>query len=207
MHCGCMCTGYVKCLGEHRTELSPVAVWKNSYGEPLVECRVDDLNVATMKRHDLGTRFIYATPTTWKATILEAAKKERDGRRDKVALNLTVSFTNASDVLINTDGFRLLPSDVRRRLSADPPTIRAPWTLVEHSVTSEKSPPHFTVTSKSHSVEVHICTAQMILPQIGYKSGWGKFAQVLIIPAAAVDIVTFPIQLIITMQYLDSFSY
>ena len=198
---GCLCVETVKHIGVHETQLTPTSFFTNTCGDVVLECKVSDIHRATSASRDIGTRYIYASRSTWDATVSRSTGTNIYGKRIPVYLEPIV-MCSSNNTLPAADGFWLIPGDVKHWLIAQPPEECEPWSPAAADNAQHSSCPRYSASIGSQPVEVIICSAKVSRAQ--YKTRWWKPAQILQVPAYAVDILTFPIQFIIIMHELST---
>jgi len=198
---GCMCVHIVKNVGVHETSLHPVAFWTNACGDSALECTVVAIHLATHSGRDFGVRYIYATRDTWQSAVIRAGGQHYGGP-DRI-IGLEPSATLCTNTMLQmTNGFWLVPGDVKHKLTAKPPDICPPWSRAAQSLRSI-SCAHYSTVVDTNQIEVAVCMAYVNYRERRYKTGWWWPAQILLAPAYVVDVITAPIQFFVIMHRLS----
>ena len=196
-----MCVDMVKHVGVHSTKLQPIAFWTNACGDRALECNVWDTHEATSTRRDFGKRFVYASQVTWSTAVSNAAGANFGGKELTVYLEPRI-ILGTNGVEMAADHFVLIPGDVRRRVIAVPPETCGSW-MLDAEKSRSYSCPHYSTVTGAHTIEVIICSATIAASEARHKIGCWKPAQLLLLPAYVVDVVTSPIQFVIIMHRLS----
>ena len=196
---GCMCVDKVKKIGVHTLQLSPHAFWTNSCGDRLLECQMTDFRPALSRRVDLGPRYIRATQSAWVSIEAHEAAFARPG--DKAFATITAGFMESDRTDATPYGFGLVPPITDKYRAAQLPSECSPWTQVPDL--GAGSCPHYSASISNKLFILVVCETRIATGEAQHTDTWHAPAQILLVPAVLIDIVTSPIQLIIILHELS----
>jgi hypothetical protein len=194
-----MCVEKVKKIGVHTLQLSPRAFWTNSCHDRLLECQLTDFRPASSRRVDMGPRYVCASQSAWASIEAHAAAFARPD--DKAFAVITAGFIKSDLTNATPDGFRLVPPISDKYRAPRLPSECAPWNQVPDL--GAGSCPHYLVSVSNKSFTLLVCETQIAAADAQRTDAWHRPAQILLVPAVLVDIVTSPIQLIMILHELS----
>jgi hypothetical protein len=194
---GCMCVQKVQNIGVHHLRLHPLDIWTNGCGDRLLSCTLTDYRPASSQSVNLGRRFVTADKSTWADLEQESAAGLPDSRIRRAFRVITACpVTSTSEC-----AFALEPPDTSRKLTPTLPATCEPWTLAEDAAGG--SCPHYITTGANGPITIIVCEARIETKYAVYKDSWHAPAQILVIPALILDVVTSPIQFVMIMNSLS----
>jgi hypothetical protein len=183
--------------------LKSEAFWTNAQDNVMLECTVLEGSQQSTVRRSRGSCFVSASPAVWSSTIsnriaqLHAFRGIETNKGGQVWVGLHLSSpspaTNPAQLL--SGGFAIYPADIGNALPEPSTPPFDGWGERPHT---EKLP--YLPVAYGDDL-VHVWATVVPSPSTAkVKKWWWYPAQALLLPALAVDIVTFPVQLMLTMH-------
>jgi hypothetical protein len=198
LNTGCACTHYIRNLGVTDVQLHPKYVLIDKDENVVVDADLIHKRRAPKRIADLGHRYIVASPQTVRQTIAESKVS-----RGPIPINYRSVKSDYKGWINPRQNpiWHLRPPDTKNHI---------PYSYRDNPLDHKKTSVHRVgdvVTyhdAEGNPIEVRFEQFEVEQQNKQFRAAWGYPMQILVVPAFAIDVVTFPIQFFALTQSLGN---